>query len=165
MESELVAKLIQAAQRNRNEESRIIITPKGEEQYSYVGAIDPHNSSGTQLALRAVDLEQRSASSEGPTYRFPRACIEHVAYAGDVNGEAAYWFIIEGNHSLTGVRITSEEFFQLNDRSNGGGWPAGFTHDSPEVYVYLKSVTFEYGIASRDMTIPLDEINCCGDVW
>lgn len=165
MEQELIADLIRVAQRNRNEEVKVIITPKGDGKYTYVGAIDARNSSDTQLALRAVDPDQRSASGEGPTYRFPRACIRHVAYAGDVNGEASYWFIIEGNHSLTGVRITSDEFFRLNDRGNGGGWPTGFTHDAPETYVYLKAVEFEYRIISRDMTISLDEINCCGDVW
>lgn len=163
MEEALIADLIQAAKSNPSEETTVFITPKGEGKYSYVGTIDPDNSSNTQLALRAIDLGQRAARSDGPTYRFPRECIRHVAYAGQVQGEASYWFIIEGNHSLTGVRITSDEFFRLNDRQNGGGWPASFTHDDPEVYVYLKAVEFEYGVVSRDTTISLDEVNCCGD--
>ncbi|CAN5515697.1 hypothetical protein BH23CHL2_BH23CHL2_18640 [soil metagenome] len=165
MEQALIAELIQAAQSNPSEEITVLITPKGDDKYSYVGTIDPDSSSNTQLALQAIDLGQRPARSEGPTYRFPRECIRHVAYAGQVRGEASFWFIIDGNHSLTGVRITSDEFFRLNDRQNGGGWPTNFTHDDPEVYVYLKAVEFEYGIVSRDTTISLDEINCCGERW
>lgn len=165
METQLIAALIQAAQSNPNEKITILITPKGDRKYSCVGTIDSGASSDSQLALRAIDISRRSTRGEGPTYRFPRACIEHVAYAGEVRGEASYWFIIEGNHSLTGVRISSDEYFRINDRSNGGGWPLGFTHDDPEVYVYLKAVEFEYGVVSRDMTIALDEINCCGERW
>lgn len=165
METELIAALIQAARSNPNEKITVLITPKGDSKYSHVGTIDPDNSSDSQLALQAININRSSARGEGPTYRFPRACIRHVAYAGQVKGEASYWFIIEGNHSLTGVRITSDEYFRINDRSNGGGWPLGFTHDDPEVYVYLKSVEFEYGVISRDLTIPLDEINCCGERW
>jgi hypothetical protein len=161
MQESLVTALIEAARECNEGDVRVIITPIGDGKPTYIGSIDLKQSNNKILSLRAVDIGE--PKEDGPTYRFPRGCVRHVAYAGDRNGEPVYWFIIDGMHSLTGVRIKPEEFYKLNDVDSGGCWPSGFTHSDPNVYVYLKAVEFEDGLVSRDIAFTLDEINCCGE--
>ena len=158
----LIADLIQAARECNDGDVRVILTTRAEDQPAYYGAIDIAQSHSKLVSLREVEMPDEP-KEQGPTYRFPRACIKHVAYAGETYDEPLHWFVIEGNHSLTGVRISSEEFYRLNDRDNGGCWPSGFTRDDPKSYVYLKRVEFEDGIVSCDIAFDVDEINCCGD--
>ncbi|MEZ4520796.1 MAG: hypothetical protein R3A46_03975 [Thermomicrobiales bacterium] len=164
MAEQLLVDLIETARENNDEKVIVIITPKAEDAPSYVGTIDVQQSNSKMLSLLPVATSTEHPEG-GPTYRFPRACVRHVASAGEADGEPLFWFIIDGNHSLSGVRITSDEFYKMNDQKNGGNWPAGFTHDDPNVYIYLKLVTFDGGVVSRAITFNMDEINCCGDVW
>lgn len=161
MEESLIAALIEAAKECNDDGVRVIITPKGDGKPTYIGAINLEQSNNKILSLKAVDWQE--PKEDGPTYRFPRGCVRQMAYAGERNGEPVYWFIIDGWHSLTGVRITADEYFKLNDSDNGGCWPSGFSHKDPNVYVYLKAVEFEGGYVSRDIAFTLDEINCCGE--
>ncbi len=161
MQESLIVALIAAAQECNDDDVRVIITPKGDGKPTYYGAIDRRQSNNKILSLKAVDMGEPKA--EGATYRFPRGCVRQMAYYGERNGEPVHWFIIDGWHSLTGVRITDEEFYKLNDSDNGGCWPSGFSHTDPNVYVYLKAVEFEDGVVSRDIAFEMDEINCCGD--
>lgn len=161
MQESLVAALIAAANECNDDNVRIIITPIGDGKPTYIGAINREQSNSKILSLKAVDIGE--PKEDGPTYRFPRGCVRQMAYAGDRNGEPVFWFIIDGMHSLTGVRISSDEFYKLNDVDSGGCWPSGFTHRDPNVYVYLKAVEFEDGLVSRDIAFALDEINCCGE--
>ena len=168
MADQLLVNLIQKARDEKDENVKVIITLKDESAPIYRGTIDIEKCNDKQIALRKVDSGY-SSPEDGPTYRFPRACIRHVTYAGELKGEPLFWFIIEGNHSLTGVRITREEFFGLNERGRsyraGGSWPEGFTHNDDNAYVYLKSANLEGEIVSQDIVIDLDDVNCCGDRW
>lgn len=164
MAEQLLVDLVQAARESQDNDVTVIITPKAENARSRVGKIDITQSNSKILSLLAVS-EEKAHPKGGPTYRFPRACVRHVASAGETDGEPRFWFIIDGNHSLSGVQISSDEFYKLNDKQNGGSWPTGFTHDDPNVYIYLKSVIFDGGVQSGQVTFNMDEINCCGDNW
>ena len=162
MAEQLLIDLVQAARDTQDAEVMVIVTPKAENAPTRFGKIDIGQSNSKILSLLPVDTSQ-PAPKGGPTYRFLRGCVRQVASAGALDGEPLYWFIINSNHSMTGVRITSEEYYKLNDKQNGGSWPAGFTHDDPNIYVYLKSVTFDGAPVTGAVTFGMDEINCCGE--
>jgi hypothetical protein len=167
MADQLLIHLIKQAQAKRDEDVKIIVTATGEHAPIYKGYIDIEKSSDTQVALKKIDAEQRSdGPQDGPTYRFVVSSIRHVAYAGEYKGEPLHWFILEGDHSLTGVRISRDEFFELSKRDksgSGGSWPEDFDFDEKRAHVYLKAVRFDREVRSEDIILDLDEINCCGD--
>lgn len=166
MADQLLVHLIKHAQETKDENVKIIVTGVGENAPIYKGYIDIEKSNDKQVALKKVEDERDGGPDDGPTYRFVISSIKHVAYAGEYKGEPLHWFILEGNHSLTGVRITRDEFFRLSKRDKskrGGSWPEGFDFVEKRPHVYLKAVRFDGPILSEDIVLDLDEINCCGD--
>lgn len=165
MADQLLIHLIKKAREEKDENVKVIITAKGENAPIYRGYIDIEKSNDTQLALKKVDGDCDPPVG-GPTYRFVTSSILHVAYAGEHRGEPLHWFILEGNHSLTGVRISREEFFELSKRGKsdpGGSWPEDFDFDEKRAHIYIKSARFDGKVISEDVILDLDDVNCCGD--
>lgn len=166
MADQLLIHLIKQAQEKNDEDVKIIVTGTGENAPIYKGYIDIKNSNDKQIALKKIDDRRDDAPDDGPTYRFVVSSIRHVAYDGEHKGEPRHWFILEGNHSLSGVRVSRDEFFELSKRDKagrGGSWPQDFDFDEKRAHVYLKAVRFDGKIVSDDIILDLDEVNCCGD--
>jgi hypothetical protein len=167
MADHLLIHLIKTAQEEKDENVKIIITAKGENAPIYRGYIDIEKSNDRQLGLKKIDGDEGYGSpDDGPTYRFMVSTIRHVAYAGEYKGEPLHWFILDGNHSITGVRISRDEFFDLNRRGKsgpGGSWPEAFDFHEGMAHVYLKAARFDGRVVSEDIVIDLDDVNCCGD--
>jgi len=164
MADQLLIHLIETAKKERDENVKIIVTGVGENAPIYKGYIDIEKSNDKQVALKKIKDDH--TPEDGPTYRFVVSSVKHVAYAGEYKGEPLHWFILEGNHSLTGVRISRDEFFNLSKRGrsrHGGSWPADFQFVEKRPHVYLKAVRFDGPVLSEDIVLDLDDINCCGD--